>query len=234
METEFYPLGDGIGKLSYLDHMGDDLRVTNVARSSFGKWNDTWGPRDEKVMGILTEGSITHWSPFAHPQLSIMVKAPISLQRQFFKHNIGLVHNSESTRYVELKEEFYIPTKLRYQSRDRKQGSAHQFESDELTGRITDHYTSAMHIYRKLLRQGVSRELARDVLPMATYTTWVTTGSLAAFARIYNQRTKEGAQREIEQYARAIGRICEQIWPIAWRALTSEKAPETSPSPPPG
>lgn len=225
METEYDPLGDGISKLKYIDHMGDDLRVTNAARSSFGKWNDSWGPRDEKVMGILTDGTVTHWSPFAHVMLTAMVKAPISMQRPWFKHVIGFAHNSESSRYVELKEEFYIPTDVRKQSKERKQGSGGCFGSGAkraLQYKIRSAYADAYASYTDLINNGVAKEIARDVLPLGTYTTWVTTGSLAAWHRLVYQRTHEGAQWEISRYATAVGEMCRELFPVAWAALMRE------------
>ena len=84
-----------------IDCMGNDLTVVNAARVSFSKWHDTFQAGDTNLIAYLAENG--HWSPFAHPQLSIRVKAPIFLARQLAKHQIGLSWNecfSEDTEVL--------------------------------------------------------------------------------------------------------------------------------------
>ena len=77
--------------VEYLDHMGDDLRVANVARVSFAKWKEEFDHRDKGLLEYLATGlsveergnfetmakAHTHWSPFAHCFLSVRVGAPL-------------------------------------------------------------------------------------------------------------------------------------------------------------
>jgi len=65
--------------------------------------------------------------------------------------------------------------------------------------------------------------MARMVLPMNTYTEFLETGSLAAYARLYNLRAQPDAQAEIRWYAEAIGEVMERLFPYSWSALTSEQ-----------
>ena len=53
------------------------------------------------------------------------------------------------------------------------------------------------------------------------YTEFIETGSLAAYARIYNLRTEATAQKDIHPYGFAIGEIGSELFPVAWKALTS-------------
>jgi thymidylate synthase (FAD) len=53
------------------------------------------------------------------------------------------------------------------------------------------------------------------------YTEWYWTGSLAAYARFHKQRIDEHAQWEIRQYAEAVSKIIEPLFPISWKQLTN-------------
>jgi thymidylate synthase (FAD) len=76
-------------------------------------------------------------------------------------------------------------------------------------------------LYNHLIfNENVCPEQAREILPMATYTEWVETGSLAAYARVFNQRSDSHAQYEINQYAAALGQLVPEEMAISWRALT--------------
>ena len=54
------------------------------------------------------------------------------------------------------------------------------------------------------------------------YTEFIETASLAAYARLYKLRTSPDAQREIQNYARAVGELLCSRFPFAWAALTSQ------------
>jgi thymidylate synthase (FAD) len=71
-----------------------------------------------------------------------------------------------------------------------------------------------------MLAQGICPEQARMILPQSMMTEWVETGSLAAAARIYNQRTDSHAQIEIQDLANRFGDCVEDIAPISWGCLT--------------
>ena len=98
-------------KVELVDKMGSDLSVVNAARVSYNKeseWMEipfggkTPGlleERDEKLIRYLAKHN--HWSPFGHTSLQIRVKAPIFVARQLVKHQVGLVWNEVSRRYVD-------------------------------------------------------------------------------------------------------------------------------------
>ncbi len=86
-------------RVSLEDWMGDDLSVVNAARVSFDKEHITIDERDEKLIKYLAEHN--HWSPFGHASLQFRIKAPIFVARQLVKHQVGLVWNEVSRRYVD-------------------------------------------------------------------------------------------------------------------------------------
>ena len=93
--------------------------------------------------------------------------------------------------------------------------------AEDVYGMMEDHCKETVHLYNNLLSRGVAPEIARSILPQSMYTEFIETASLAGYARLYKLRTSPDAQREIQQYARAIGIMLETKFPISWRALTS-------------
>ena len=73
-----------------------------------------------------------------------------------------------------------------------------------------------------MIKEGYSAEQARMVLPQAMMTTWWWSGSLDAFANMYNLRSKEDTQKETREVALAIGKIAEEYFPVGWRALVGQ------------
>tara|TARA_Y100001963_G_scaffold99448_1_gene136866 strand:+ start:2659 stop:3381 length:723 start_codon:yes stop_codon:yes gene_type:complete len=221
------------GYVQLVDVMGNDLTVVNSARVSFSNHKDEFGEKDEKLIRYLAKHN--HWTPFAHPQITLRIKAPISIRTQFFKHKQGFVENEVSRRYVDEEPDFYFPEPFRQRPRNgMKQGSDGVLEcrdgGAETSGGFATHplyegYKSlmrqALNVYQDLIASNVAPEQARFCLPQAMYTEWYWTGSLAAYARFYCQRTDEHAQWEIQQYANAVGKIIEPFFPVSWKELSN-------------
>jgi len=206
------------GFLELVDVMGDDRTVVNAARVSYGKETKELNDADKRLIHYLAKNG--HVSPFYHPHLMFRVKAPISVQRQWFKHKIGTAENSESTRYIEVHEDFYVPQVFRKQSPDNKQGSLGICaESLQAWGQYTSIVKVAMQGYRNLLELGVAREQAREVLPLCTYTSWIWTASLMAVIHFLKLREDPHAQFEIREYARAMRKLAEVRFPVSLEAF---------------
>lgn len=226
------------GFVDYVDHMGDDLTVVNAARVSFQKesaWDGEqhWTgsiegkkltERDQKLIRYLAKHN--HWTPFAHPQITLRIKAPISIRTQFFKHKQGFVENEVSRRYVTDRPEYYIPLWRKAPSEGAKQGSSGFIESPEeiqtRTQKYVDVLDNCVQQYESLIESGVAPEQARFILPQGIFTEWWWTGSLAAYSRFYNQRTDLHAQWEIQQYAEAVSKIIAKLFPESWSCLIKE------------
>ncbi len=231
------------GHVDLVDHMGSDLTVCNAARVSFSK-DTEWeideeaverlresgssyhpedvqklGERDVKLLKYLAKHQ--HWTPFAHPQITLRVKAPISIRTQMFKHKQGFVENEISRRYVSFEPEFYYPAWRGEPTGGAKQGSSDFIRiHPEAEKNFDNSIRLAIHTYNELLRNNVAPEQARFVLPQGMYTEWYWTGSLAAYARFYKQRIDEHAQYEVREYAKVIGKIISRIFPVSWKELT--------------
>lgn len=204
-----------------VDRMGNDMTVANAARVSFNKHKEIFDERDEKLIKYLADHN--HWTPFAHPQITLRMKAPISIRTQCFKHKVGFTENEISRRYVSDAPEFFLPTWREAPTNGAKQGSSDVIKDPKyLNLDYQDFCVQAKDLYQSLLDSGVAPEQARFVLPQGMYTEWYWTGSLSAFARFYTQRTHEGAQSEIRELANLIKKEVEPLFPISWEALTGE------------
>ena len=208
-----------------IDHMGSDLTVVNAARVSFNKTSE-WdvipeaGPtegflkyEDERLIKYLAKHG--HWTPFGHGSLQFHIKAPVFVARQLVKHQVGLVWNEVSRRYVDDEPEFYEPMRWRLAAEDKKQGSS----EETIPYDVSATYMHAQSTYSAMLAKGVAPEMARMVLPQSMYTEWYWSGTLLAFARVCNLRCKPDVQLETRDVCDDIDKLAEEIFPYSWEAL---------------
>ena len=214
-----------------IDHMGSDLSVVNAARVSFDK-ESNWeaipfaGPtegvlQDKDIKLIKYLAKHNHWTPFGHGSAQFRIKAPIFVARQLMKHQVGLVWNEVSRRYVKDIPDIWSPSYWRQAADDVKQGSSHEEVQSQT---IIDHmYIDAsrhcLDAYKAMLEMGVCAEQARSVLPQSMLTEWYWSGTLMAFARVYNLRCSKDAQVETSDVVKPIGEHMEKLFPESWGAL---------------
>jgi len=219
-------------EVEYIQHMGSDLTVVNAARVSFEKESEAedWeyldlgqasgdfvavlNEKDQKLIKYLAKHN--HWTPFGHCQVTFRIKAPIFVARQLGKHQVGMVWNEVSRRYVDSEPEFFSIDMFREKADNVKQGSKDEatipYSLDPL-----HHYT--LECYNNLLKMGVCPEQARMVLPQSMYTEWYWTGSLAAWARVCKLRLDPHTQKETRDIAQVISNQMSIIFPVSWSAL---------------
>ena len=179
-------------------------------------------PKDFKLLNFLAENN--HWTPFGQPQLQFRLKMPIAIARQLMRSNVGIVYNEKSGRYCDISDnENYLPDNWRMQAATNRQASCDTHVEDthgRLHKAVEEHFDNGQRLYARLLAEGVSKEQARFVLPVAGFTEIYTTMSLAALCRIINLRDKPDAQFEIQQYAKAMRALALPFFPASIGALT--------------
>jgi thymidylate synthase (FAD) len=215
--------------VEYVEHMGTDLAIVNAARVSFDKesdWADEEYPqilssKDEKLINYLAKHN--HWSPFAHTSISLRISTPIFVARQLGKHQVGLVWNEVSRRYVDEEPTFFFPDVWRKRAENVKQGSSKEEYTNQynLTG-AKGSIIETLVYYKALIADGVAPEQARMILPQNMMTTFIWTGSMLAFHRVFKQRTDSHAQKEVQDVAVQIGGICAELFPVSWKALNGD------------
>jgi thymidylate synthase (FAD) len=197
-------------KVELLSHFGDDLMIVNVARVSYGKEVVTFEEKDAKLINYLVNHG--HTSPFRHPQLQFRITCPIYVERQLFKHQVGLSANSISGRYVDFSDTYSTIDGWRKQSQSSKQGSEgaieDQLTSSEIESDVIEYCKTA---YKKLIDLGVSKEQARTILPLNLNTSFIWTGSLLAFIHMFNLRIKPDAQQETREVAQKMLELVKNI-----------------------
>ncbi len=215
-------------RVEYVDHMGNDDSVVNAARASFSKDARNYTPeQNARLIQFLAREH--HELPFAHTAVTLRVKAPIFVARQCYKSKIGFVENEVSRRYVTDDPDFFMPDEWREAVKDKKQGSGGRHQTwnrgcgTGYVDYVVDHYENCLSLYRHMVEVGVCAEQARMVLPQSMLTEWIWTGSLLAYARFYNLRSKPDTQKETQEVAAQVDKIMSGLYPVSWKALTNKE-----------
>lgn len=172
-----------------------------------------------------------HGSPFEHNSMTFLVSAPIFVFREFHRHRIGWSYNESSGRYRELDPVFYVPGPDRHLVQEGKaghyvfvEGTREQY--DTVVTATKRACADAFEAYQEMLRAGVAREVARGVLPVATYSSMYATCNARSLMAFLSLRTKrEDAtfpsypQREIELVGEAMEAHWARLMPITHAAF---------------
>lgn len=174
-------------------------------------------PGDEKLLRYLWSNK--HATPFEMAGLIIEVQAPIFVFREWHRHRTQS-YNELSARYTALPDLFYVPGVERLmhgkQGGSNRQGSTEGFtltEAEDFRSYMTGCYGMARSQYEQLLSQGVARELARLVIPVAQYSRMRASANLRNWLGFLTLRQAAGAQWEIRQYANAVAKLVAERFP---------------------
>ena len=196
---------------------GDDWTIVEAARVSVGSGRKG-EEQDTRLINYLM--AHRHETPLEMADIALVVKCPIFIARQWMRHRMAS-YNEISGRYVELKEEVYIPSHLREASGNNKQSSGAPIYNQALLDAYQYATDTALETYRMMLTDGVAREIARAVLPVATYTEFWCKMNLRSAFNFIHLRNAPDAQHEIQVYARHIEGMLEQFFPRVYHAWTS-------------
>ena len=219
--------GDGIGKVEYVQHMGEDITIVNAARVSFGKHKEAIADSDKKLIKYLIKHR--HTSTLEHNSVTFRFCVPLFIRSQHHRHRTW-AYNEISRRYTDVDLRFYEPVAFRTQHKSNRQASnAEELIDPVLYGHVLKAvpmmkrlHQDALSLYRDLMDAGVCREQARGVLPQNLYTEYYGTVNLNNLLKFIDLRTHGGAQWEIQQVAKACLKIATDLWPItvgAYREL---------------
>lgn len=213
------------GYVRYVKHMGDDLDPVNSAKVSFAKESGEFGEREARLLAFLQREE--HSSVFRHSALTFEVHAPLFVARQWWKYAVASTHledqngwNESSRRYVTEVPEFYVPQKDEWRSapESRKQGSGepvNEYQGDVLTRSLESYIQQGEYLYETAMENGVAAEQARLFLPAyGLYVRWRWTASLGAVTHFLHQRLEHDAQKEIQEYAKAVWDITHAHFPV--------------------
>ena len=164
-----------------------------------------------------------HWSVFEQAHMTLEIETNRGIAAQILRHR-SFTYQEFSQRYADvnwLESGIPVPD-LRSQDTKNRQNSIDDISTDtkkDLQAYISRHFAEAMDLYNELLRQGVAKECARFVLPLATPTRIYMTGSVRSWIHYIDLRSAHGTQKEHMDIANACKQIFVEQFPICAEAL---------------
>ncbi|MER5754330.1 FAD-dependent thymidylate synthase [Streptomyces sp. NPDC002088] len=210
---------------------GSDAKICKAARvSTLGSAAAESGEARGLINYLMKN---RHGSPFEHGQMSFLVHAPIFVAREFMRHRAGWSYNETSGRYSELEPVFYVPQRYRPLVQEGKAGEYNFVQGTDDQYGITrwEHeqaYRVAWSAYQRMLKAGVAREVARNVLPVGTFTAFYATCNPRSLMHFLGLRTKSDdaafksfPQEEIERVALDMEVAFSNAFPLTYEAFVS-------------
>ena len=209
-----------------LNHVTPDAEnaIVKIARVSSKRTDKVEKP--EGLLNYLIKHK--HWSPFEHGYMSVEIETSKAIGIQLIRHR-SFTYQEFSQRYqdVSLIDGMFESVELRKQAEDNRQSSTEVFNPDVFyagystaaSAQIGKHFRASEDLYKKLLEEGIAREVARMVLPLATKTKIHMTGSIRSWIHFLDLRDDAHAQKEIQDVAKEIKKIFIEQFPVISKAL---------------
>ena len=167
-----------------------------------------------------------HWSVFEQAHMTVEIETTRGLAAQILRHR-SFTFQEFSQRYADTN--LLSPTipepDLRSQDLKNRQNSNDDISDEkkvDLQLKIAAHFSAAMDLYNFLLDEGVAKECARFVLPLATPTRIYMTGSVRSWIHYIDLRSAHGTQKEHMDIVHEVRQIFKQQFPICTNALNWE------------
>ena len=212
------------GFVGLTETMGSDTSIAQSARVSYGKnssSNDV--KRDTTLIRYMFRHR--HTSPFEMAEVRFHLKLPIFVMRQHIRHRTANV-NEYSGRYSVMSDEFYFPEyedRNFGQSQINKQLSEGQVPESVYSDFLyasRDLFERSYATYEKAIKGGISREIARIILPISNYTECYWKIDLHNFFHYIKLRNDPGhAQDEIVTLAQLMYNKVKEVFPISCQAF---------------
>ena len=167
-----------------------------------------------------------HWSVFEQAHMTLEIETTRGLAAQILRHR-SFTFQEFSQRYADtnlLAKEIPVPD-LRSQDLKNRQNSIDDIPQDkkeQLQKIIASYFAEGMDLYNELIREGIAKECARFVLPLATPTRIYMTGSVRSWIHYIDLRSAHGTQKEHMDVVAAIRGIFKEQFPICTNALNWE------------
>ena len=180
--------------------------------------------QNEKYSGLLKYCiKHNHWSVFEQSSMTLEIETTRGLAAQILRHR-SFTYQEFSQRYADTKlldDNIPLPL-LRKQDLKNRQNSTDdldEFLVQDFQLEMTKLFESSMKLYNKMLEQGVAKECARFVLPLATPTRLYMTGSCRSWVHYINLRSAHGTQKEHMDIAHRCREIFVEKFPNVSEAL---------------
>ena len=164
-----------------------------------------------------------HWSIFEQAFMTLEINTTRGLAAQILRHR-SFTFQEFSQRYADtnlLDTNIPLP-ELRRQDTKNRQNSIDDIPEEQskmLLGRIQNYFNEGLDLYNELLREGIAKECARFVLPLATPTRIYMSGSVRSWVHYIDLRSGHGTQKEHMDIANACKGIFKEQFPTVSEAL---------------
>ena len=203
------------------------VTVTPDAENTMGYVARVSNPKNQdnpKVAGLLgyciKHG---HWSVFEQAHMTLEIETTRGLAAQILRHR-SFTYQEFSQRYADsslLGDTIPLP-ELRRQDTKNRQNSTDDMDDRKVKWynyRLQKHFKEGMKLYQNMLKDGVAKESARFVLPLATPTRLYMTGSVRSWIHYIDLRSANGTQKEHMDIANAVRDVFVEQFPICAEAL---------------
>ena len=203
------------------------VTVTPDAEKTMGYVARVSNPNNQenpKVAGLLSYCiKHNHWSVFEQAHMTVEIETTRGIAAQILRHR-SFTYQEFSQRYADssmLADTIPLPALRRQDTKNRQNSidDIDEFKLQKYQMLMQDHFTKAMDLYQQMLGDGIAKECARFVLPLATPTKIYMTGSVRSWIHYIELRSANGTQKEHMDIALDVKRVfCEQF-PICAEAL---------------
>jgi len=202
------------------------VTVTPEAEQTMGYVARVSNPKNQdnpNVSGLLSYCiKHGHWSVFEQAHMTLEIETTRGLAAQILRHR-SFTYQEFSQRYADSTQLGTIPLPaLRRQDTKNRQNSTDDLEPPLKTkyyARMLKHFEEATNIYEEMLADGVAKECARFVLPLATPTKLYMTGSVRSWVHYIELRSGHGTQKEHMDIANECKAIFTEQFPVVAKAL---------------
>ena len=183
--------------------------------------NNQENPNYAKLLGYCIKHN--HWSVFEQAFMTLEIETTRGLAAQVLRHR-SFTYQEFSQRYADsslLSETIPLP-ELRSQDTKNRQNSIDDvdpFKKQKYEMKMQQLFTKSMDLYREMLDEGIAKECARFVLPLATPTRMYMSGSVRSWIHYITLRSANGTQKEHMEIAEACKKIFVEQFPTCAAAL---------------
>ena len=203
------------------------VTVTPEAEQTMGYVARVSNPKNQdnpNVSGLLSYCiKHGHWSVFEQAHMTLEIETTRGLAAQILRHR-SFTYQEFSQRYADSTQLGHIPLPaLRRQDEKNRENSTDDLEAPLKTKyyvKMMSHFEQATELYNEMLKDGVAKECARFVLPLATPTRLYMTGSVRSWVHYIELRSGHGTQKEHMDIANECKRIFSEQFPVVAKALT--------------
>ena len=214
MNVELVSITQPVGKIVEEGIKTADDLVAYIARVSnpSNQFNTLTAP---KLIRYLTKHK--HWSPFEMTHMGVEIKTSRAIAAQILRHR-SFSFQEFSQRYSKVNK--FEDIEWRLQGKTNRQVGDEPVELDkQLENSISLHLDNSFMLYDELLKEGVAKECARNILPLTTETTMFMTGSFRSWIHYIDLRTCEDTQKEHRDIALKCKEIFVNTFPKTSEAL---------------